>query len=224
LIVVSAVSGASAVLASVAVCLAAALAVAIGESARGEPFPSWPTRLSAVLYAALPLSLVLLMRQWSGSDVVLTFRGLATVEVARGVAWVLLTLSLTWTTDTAAYFVGRSVGRRPFSPRISPNKTWEGTIGGVAAAALLGGMWSQAFHWSVLAGAVLGFAASWAAVFGDLAESSLKRRADVKDSGMFLPGHGGLLDRIDSLAFSTTVVFLVGTLDESTHALSRGFP
>ena len=131
---------------------------------------------------------------------------------------------MTWLTDTSAYAIGRLVGRRQFSPRLSPQKTWEGTIGGVVAGTLLGGVWAQPLGWSLAAGLALGLVASWAAVLGDLAESALKRRASLKDSGTFLPGHGGLLDRIDSLAFTTAVVFLVGTLDESTHMLSRGLP
>jgi phosphatidate cytidylyltransferase len=210
--------------AAVAFCLVGAMVLALFEPGSTGLADSWPVRLAAVYYAALPLSLLLVMRWWPGPGVSLAVTGLPTVDVSRGMILVLMTLSFTWATDTGAYVVGRLIGRRLFMPRLSPSKTWEGTIGGVAAGTVLGGMWSQPLHWSIYGGLALGFVASWAAVLGDLAESSLKRRAGVKDSGSFLPGHGGLLDRIDSLAFSTVVVFLVGTLGESTRLVGFGSP
>src|SRR5262249_21395909 len=147
---------------------------------------TWPMRLSAVLYAALPLSLLLLMRTWDGSVVKMAIPELPAISLAPGVSWIYLAISLTWATDTAAYAIGRLIGRRPLSPRISPKKTWEGTIGGVLAGALVGGFWSQPMHWNVISGVAIGFLVACAAVFGDLVESALKRRVDVKDSGAFL--------------------------------------
>lgn len=119
-------------------------------------------------------------------------------------------LVLVWTADTAAYLVGRRWGHRPLAPRLSPGKTWEGALGGLAAtlvAALLlrgGGALGRAGPVFALA---LG-AAVWAsALLGDLSESRLKRRRGVKDSGSLIPGHGGLLDRIDGLVASAPVFY-----------------
>jgi phosphatidate cytidylyltransferase len=122
---------------------------------------------------------------------------------------VLLALVPLWAGDTAAYFVGKAIGRHKLAPRISPGKTWEGTIANfalcVAVAALLG-QWLGIELWRYLAvGAVLGVLGQ----VGDLFESALKRVAKVKDSGTLLPGHGGLLDRIDSLLFTAIPVALI---------------
>lgn len=114
-------------------------------------------------------------------------------------ARLLAVLVLVWIADSAAYFVGRAWGRRKLAPSISPGKTWEGAAGGVAAALAYAIICKRVFGdaaWApYLAAAVLLAAAS---IVGDLFESAAKRRAGVKDSGALLPGHGGILDRIDS--------------------------
>jgi phosphatidate cytidylyltransferase len=114
---------------------------------------------------------------------------------------------LVWVGDTAAYFVGRAIGRWKMSPRISPNKTWEGAganfLGALFVAAVFG-------YWSRIPPAhMLGMAAvgSVAGQIGDLFESTWKRSADVKDSGSILPGHGGMLDRIDALILAAPAVW-----------------
>ncbi len=114
---------------------------------------------------------------------------------------------LIWMNDTMAYLVGSFVGRTPFSP-ISPKKTWEGTIGGALLTMALAGVWGyycklfNLIDWGVLA-----LCASVAGTAGDLLESKLKRLAGIKDSGTMMPGHGGALDRFDSLLVATPFVF-----------------
>ena len=129
-------------------------------------------------------------------------------EVAVGlVFWVLI---VTWATDIFAYFAGRGIGGPKLAPRISPNKTWAGLIGGMAGAALFGWLTARyfglegPFPW---AGAAMGLIAQ----LGDLYESWEKRRAGVKDSGTLLPGHGGVLDRLDGLlavALATMILLM----------------
>jgi len=117
---------------------------------------------------------------------------------AHGLDLLLWVFIVTWSTDIAAYFAGRRFGRRKLAPAISPGKTVEGLIGGVVAASLLGGAWTLA---NGLGPALIALAPvlAIAAQAGDLFESSMKRRAGVKDSGAWLPGHGGVLDRLDGL-------------------------
>ena len=172
------------------------------------------TSVFAVAYIALPLGfLVQLRQQWAGAILVL---------------YLLLSV---WAGDILAYFVGRSFGRHLMSPRISPKKTWEG-----AAASMLAGLGGGALLWKYslpISTALLnthlmerrdGFfalekpplwpilllsaAINVAAQLGDLVESLIKRGASVKDSGAILPGHGGMLDRIDALLFATPVLWL----------------
>ncbi len=126
-----------------------------------------------------------------------------------GMEWVLFLLAVTFATDTGAYFVGKAFGRRPLAPTISPSKTWEGATGGTLAALLAGFiaylfMSTQAPVWQVV---VLAGIAGVAGQVGDLAESRLKRVFDAKDSGWVVPGHGGILDRLDSIVFSLPVVY-----------------
>jgi len=117
---------------------------------------------------------------------------------AHGVELLVWTFLVTWSTDIGGYFAGRRFGRRKLAPSISPGKTVEGLYGGIAAATLIGGAWVLGTGLALpllLLAPILAVAAQ----AGDLFESSLKRRAGVKDSGSWLPGHGGLLDRLDGL-------------------------
>jgi phosphatidate cytidylyltransferase len=121
-----------------------------------------------------------------------------------------------WAGDISAYLVGRSVGRRLLWPRISPKKTVEGAIGGFAASLLVA--WAYAhYFWQTVDSKTVILLAGLVAVagqVGDLAESAMKRGANLKDSGAILPGHGGLLDRIDSLLFATPVLWLALALKD----------
>jgi phosphatidate cytidylyltransferase len=112
-------------------------------------------------------------------------------------------LAVVWVSDIAQFFIGRAFGRHRLAPSTSPGKTVEGLWGGLLAAALVGWIGAgQAGLPNPGAGAALAFAVAAFGVAGDLFESHLKRRAGVKDSGSFLPGHGGVLDRFDSLLFA----------------------
>lgn len=130
-----------------------------------------------------------------------------------GLALTLLACFLIVATDIGSYVIGRWLGRRPLSP-ISPGKTVEGVFGGVACAmavGVMGGLWIG-WQWGWLIGAVLGAVVALFAVVGDLTESMMKRDAGLKDSGDAIPGHGGVLDRIDSYLFVPAVVYSLVTL------------
>jgi phosphatidate cytidylyltransferase len=123
--------------------------------------------------------------------------------------WLMIALLVSWAGDTAALYIGRAFGRHKLAPRVSPSKTWEGSIGSVAGGVLAAGVYAHflipsAPVWAVLAVAAAG---NIAGQVGDLCESAFKRGAGVKDSGTTLPGHGGWLDRIDSSLFSIPAVY-----------------
>jgi len=123
--------------------------------------------------------------------------------------WVLFTLALVWAADTGAFFAGRWLGRVPLAPRVSPKKTWEGVFGGMLASALVA--WvaaSYLFDVDVWLFVAICVAVAAVSIVGDLTESMLKRAVGLKDSGSVFPGHGGVLDRIDSVtAAAPTLVF-----------------
>lgn len=133
-----------------------------------------------ILYVGLPALSLLLLR-----------------SMPDGLFVSLWAMGLVWACDTAAFFVGRSVGGPRFAPAISPNKTWSGFLGGLVASAILGGVMMQygLSPWLAVATPVLAAISA----LGDLYESWLKRRAGIKDSGTLLPGHGGMLDRLDGI-------------------------
>jgi len=149
--------------------------------------------IGGVLYVGIP-TLAMLSLSWVWT--ILVF-------------WVFI---VTWATDILAYFAGRAIGGPKLAPRISPNKTWAGLAGGVAGAALLGWLAAAFFEMETLflwLGGPMGLIAQ----AGDLYESWVKRRAGVKDSGTILPGHGGVLDRLDGLlavALATTLLLMAG--------------
>jgi phosphatidate cytidylyltransferase len=129
-----------------------------------------------------------------------------------GLAWIILAVLLTWGGDTAAYLIGRAVGRHKFWPRLSPRKTWEGFIAGIIGCLLVGaGVGYLAMRWAgvigLLNGLVLGLIAGIVGPLGDLAISMVKRQVNAKDSSHIIPGHGGLLDRTDSLMFIVSATY-----------------
>ncbi len=138
--------------------------------------------ISGFFYALLPAIALLWIRE----------------RDAHGLELLMWSFIITWSTDIGAYFAGRRFGKRKLAPSISPNKTVEGLYGGIAAATFFGGVWTL---WTGLGAALLalGPVLAVAAQAGDLFESGMKRRAGVKDSGTWLPGHGGVLDRLDGL-------------------------
>lgn len=156
-----------------------------------EALPAASMSSSGLLLVALPLSFAVRLH---GHGV-------------EGPRLLLFALTITWAGDTVAYFVGRALGKHPLAPALSPKKTWEGAVGGFAGSLLVG----YAFSWCLsapvphlLAMAGVGNIAGQA---GDLLESAYKRSAGVKDSGALLPGHGGILDRIDALILAIPAVW-----------------
>jgi phosphatidate cytidylyltransferase len=122
---------------------------------------------------------------------------------------VLFTLVLVWAGDMLAYFVGKSLGRVPMAPALSPQKTWEGALGNVLASMIVAVLFAKWMQTDVITLLVIAGVANIAGQAGDLIESAYKRGAAVKDSGALLPGHGGMLDRIDSLILATPVVWIL---------------
>lgn len=125
-----------------------------------------------------------------------------------GVSWCFLVFLLVWLTDTGAFFVGNTLGKRKLAPKVSPNKTVEGAVGGLVTALVCGFVfWLITKQATLPAILVLSLLTSIASQIGDLFESALKRTAGVKDSGRLIPGHGGILDRFDSFLFALPLVF-----------------
>jgi len=145
-----------------------------------------------IIYIAVPLSYVILLR-----------------NLVHGRWWLLFILFVIWASDTFAYFTGKTVGRHKLSPYVSPNKTVEGAIGGLAGAVIAGCVMNKYFTMGmpIAEAAALSVILGIIGIIGDLAESLLKRSAGVKDSGHIIPGHGGVLDRIDSLLFPVPFVY-----------------
>jgi phosphatidate cytidylyltransferase len=167
----------------------------------------WALTLAIPLYLGWPMSLVLLMR---GYDPVVWHPASGDwIYLPAGAWWLLAALLGVWVFDGAAFFAGRYFGRHKLAPLISPGKTWEGVVGGfvfcivvclIVTVVPLGIPWYLAILLALLIGS--------AATLGDLAESLIKRQTNVKDSGLMMPGHGGLLDRIDSCLFAFIVVYI----------------
>lgn len=124
-----------------------------------------------------------------------------------GIYWIGLAFLTTWLCDSAAYFIGSWIGKHPFFQRTSPQKTMEGAMAGLVAGTLGAALLGLVLHIPLYLGIPLGLLISLAATFGDLSESLIKRQVGIKDSSNLIPGHGGALDRIDSLLFTVTVVY-----------------
>ncbi len=167
----------------------------------------WAFTLAFPIYLGWSMSFFLVLR----GNIADTIGGAggAWITLPVGTWWVLVVLLGVWGFDSAAFFTGRYLGRHKVAPQISPGKTWEGIAGGMLLAiiaALICTVRQLAVPWyfAILLGLLIGSAA----VLGDLAESLIKRQMRVKDSGHILPGHGGVLDRIDSLLFAVIVVYI----------------
>lgn len=165
------------------------------------PFRATAASFTAVAYVGGLLAFALLLRERLVEDRTLGF------------ALFVLPVAVTWLSDTAAYFAGRAFGRRPLAPIVSPNKTIEGGIAGLLAGPVTALLIAHLAVPELAAIGSTGIAAtgtmiSVAAIFGDLAESALKRECGAKDSSRLLPGHGGLLDRMDSLLWAFPVAYV----------------
>ena len=202
--------------------LAAALApcvfltVAMRRADLGTGYPAAAASSFAFAYIAIPMALMVEIRQQPA-----------------GAIWTIYTLLAVWAGDIFAYFVGKSLGRHRMSPEISPKKTWEGAVASIAASMIIGTLWMQ--HAAAISSALLRMGlidrrdgmfgleqpqlwpiillsavVNIAAQLGDLVESLIKRGAGVKDSGTIVPGHGGMLDRIDAMLFAVPVVWAYG--------------
>jgi phosphatidate cytidylyltransferase len=192
------------------------LTIAMRRSNLATGYPAAATSSFAFAYIAIPMALLVQIRQQPA-----------------GAIWTIYTLLAVWAGDIFAYFVGKAIGRHRMSPEISPNKTWEGAVASILASVIIGTLWIQhapsisAFFirfglidrrdgmwgleqpqlWPIV---VLSAIVNLAAQLGDLVESLIKRGAGVKDSGTILPGHGGMLDRIDAMLFAVPVVWAYG--------------
>jgi len=159
-----------------------------------KALPGAAASVLGVLYVGLPLAMLSDLRR-----------------LFDGPRWVIYVLALTWVSDTAAYFGGRIFGRHKLAPRISPGKTWEGAVASLAASLAFGMAYlawmrpEMGLAWSGSISAAVNIAGQ----AGDLAESAIKRGAGAKDSGSILPGHGGLLDRIDALLFAVPALWYI---------------
>jgi phosphatidate cytidylyltransferase len=194
---------------AVAAAVLITLTALLARQDRGGALTDWALTLAGPLYVAWTLSHFILMGAINIPSFAPAFwQALHAPAMRPGAWWVLTALLVVWVCDSAAYFIGMRWGRHKMG-LVSPKKSWEGAAAGflfsigtaVGLKALLG--LPISYPWAALLGALIGVVGQ----VGDLAESLLKRQANVKDSGHLIPGHGGMLDRIDSLLFVAPVVY-----------------
>jgi len=180
--------------------------------------------LTTVLTSGLLITLLYALFQpekpantWLSTSVGAIYIGLMLAQtlalrlLPAGLWWLLLGILITWSNDTAAYFVGSRFGQRRLWPRLSPKKSWEGTVGGWIGAALIGGLLTVVTPLPISfgVGMALGFVGGILALLGDLSVSMLKRQTGMKDTGALFPGHGGMLDRLDSILFVLPFIYQI---------------
>jgi phosphatidate cytidylyltransferase len=189
---------------AIAVLATAILGIAVRAGKVRPPESNVSIALLGSLCLPLLFGYLVLLRQLGGQPLALARLH---APVPAGACWLFLVFAASWAADTAAYSVGRVWGRRKLCPAVSPGKTVEGAIGGLAASIVVTGMLGAWFGLPLWSGLLLGATLGVTGQLGDLAESRLKRWAGVIVSGALLPGHGGVLDRFDSLLFSAPVAF-----------------
>ncbi len=180
--------------------------VSVASFSRPDPrdgLATWMATIFGALYVSL---LAFVVRLGHAAPAVPTDAPLAGLGPERG--WILLLVLAVWAYDTGAFLVGRRFGRERFLEHISPSKTYAGLVGGVVATTVVVGAVLAGLGHSPSHALILGPLTALAAQAGDLAESMLKRAANAKDSGTLIPGHGGMLDRVDSFLFAAPVVTL----------------
>lgn len=187
-----------------------------------HPMSNIATTIAGVMYISLSFSCIIGIRQFHELQNVLAqtpnpLLSKAGVSIpallsSEACGWLVLSIFISvWVCDSAAYFVGKSIGKHKLFPRVSPKKSWEGAVGGLFGAIL--GFWLSThllipnlpIIYSIICGTIVGTIGQ----IGDLAESLLKREAGVKDSSNIIPGHGGVLDRFDSIMFAMPVIYIV---------------
>lgn len=177
---------------------------------------TWAWGVAGVCYIGVPVFAAIALRQAAGGDVgpawqAITERmALGWTPAPQGLAWVLAVVLSTWAGDSAAYLAGRAFGRRKLAPVVSPGKTLEGALGGLLAAMIVSAaVFTMSGVFPAWTGAIVGAVIGVSGQLGDLSESFLKRQSGVKDSGDLIPGHGGMLDRVDALLFAFPVTLLM---------------
>lgn len=192
----------------------------------------------ALFYTMVVLLAVLMMREWDhlvhnrlesawgiGGVIYVTMTCMSLIllreeSLGGNLPLLLLLLATVWATDIGAYFAGRQIGGPKLAPRLSPGKTWAGLFGGMLSAAAVAGALSIFFSFPAhaLQGVLIGCVIAVVGQIGDLFESWLKRQAGVKDSGNLIPGHGGILDRVDGLTFTAPLLLAIYYLLRETPA------
>ena len=181
--------------------IAVSLILLLGRKQKQGAFTDWSWTFAEILYVGWLLGYLVALR---GLD--------------NGRSWVFLAIFVTFGSDSAAYFIGSSFGKHKLAPTISPKKTWEGAVGGLAGAAAVSLLFlfikpvqlTSYLNWWQLV--IIALSISAVGLMGDLVESLFKRNTGVKDSGTIFPGHGGMLDRMDSIVFAVVLVYYIVVL------------
>lgn len=166
--------------------------------------------LAGTMYISIPFYHLVMLRAIEPQNILATNSLLGDFSVGCILIW--LTFIGTWASDSFAYFVGCSIGKHRLCPDISPKKSVEGFIGGIIGSMLCVGLLGSYFNFDLMIMVIMGALIAVIGTFGDLVESCIKRYTGIKDSSNLIPGHGGVLDRFDSLLFTAPLVYYIATL------------